>query len=137
MAASRRLTLSRHALPALGPNMAVKITVEFQAGGLNYSTYKTDPRGYVVSALVFEDTGDGCERYRLFDKRSGSMLLEAAPRYSAKRLLAFAAAVAKRVPEAVPCFARGEAYEGLMALAAGSRRVADVAASMPMLEGGL
>ena len=49
-------------LPTNKPNTFLKCELYYSLGGLNYFTYKTEPRGYYasVSPVTREDLGNGC-----------------------------------------------------------------------------
>ena len=81
-------------------NNVIDIRVAYRKGGINYATYKTDPRGFSVSATPSE-VKDG---FRTTAMLSGvGAFLEPAKRFSEKRLhdIAF---TALDLPETRQCY---------------------------------
>ena len=63
-----------------GTNKHLKIEVYYNKGGINYFTYKTDPRGYWLSMTVVErdtrESGVVIESFSLFGSGFRHFLLE-------------------------------------------------------------
>lgn len=82
-------TVGRHEVTHL------EVTTSYSMGGINYATYKDEPRGFYVSATPVkwernESTGIDTVCFGAFSGLKG--LLEAVPRFNAKKLDAHAAA---------------------------------------------
>ena len=70
----------------------IKVSVSYRAGGMNYATYKTDPRGYYLSiGPVALSVSDRCttEKFSMFS--AAGFVLEPATRFSATRMALVAA----------------------------------------------
>ncbi len=70
---------------------AVEVDVFYSKGGLNYFSYKTEPRGYYASVMpVKVEKGDGDRfssvAFMMMDPRGRKFLLEPAARLNGKRL---------------------------------------------------
>jgi hypothetical protein len=65
----------------------IKVTVTYRMGGMNYSTYKTDPRGYYLSIQPMKvevSNGMRCETFTGFSGKY--VFIELADRFNAKRM---------------------------------------------------
>ncbi len=117
MASLRRIQWTRPA-PSLGERMHFRIAVFYDAGGINYATYKTVPRGFHISGNPVE-IGDGFEKTKMFQHGSGRMLLLESKRFSDKQLEALAVRIMPRIDDAMPHFLALECFNGLTVLMTG------------------
>ena len=74
--------------PVVGrPGHFFQVRVYFGAGGMNYATYKDEPRGYYMSAKVVKIERSNGMRTESYTAFSGIKdIIETATRYNAKRL---------------------------------------------------
>lgn len=79
--ASRRITM-KHATS--DDSQPIRVSVYFNEGGLNYFNYKTEPKGYWISAEPVK-VENGFETSRPFSHGSRHFV-EETKRYNAKRL---------------------------------------------------
>lgn len=63
----------------------IEISVSYDAGGINYFTYKTDPRGYTLAVQPVRVT-DSTVSFTIGQSAGRRFYIERAPRYNAKRL---------------------------------------------------
>lgn len=70
-------------LPTTTKGKVLEITVSFSAGGINYATYKQEPKGYSVHVQPIE-IGKGCRTFVAFT--GVRHFLEGATRFNQKRL---------------------------------------------------
>jgi hypothetical protein len=66
------------------PQTKLAVTVKFIPGGINYSTYKNDPRAYIVDVAAFKNLEGGAEQWVY--GHSLAAVIEPTERFNAKRL---------------------------------------------------
>lgn len=100
----------REDVPTGEPNKYIRVETYYSKGGLNYSSYKRDRRGYYVSIQPIEKetstTGMSCERMNPFE--GIRYCVAEAKRLNAATLAGIAARIAPRAPEIVRLFSLGE-----------------------------
>lgn len=77
-------TYLQHFHPFPDSNEEIEITLDYTLGGMNYWTYKTDPRGI---QLVFNPVrrSPGCKSFTMFDDRGRRFFIEELKRKTASR----------------------------------------------------
>jgi hypothetical protein len=87
----------------------IRVETFYSKGGINYSTYKTDPRGYYVTVQLIEKDTEGPFSTERFDPFEGvRYFLTDAKRLHAPTLAAIAERLKERAPEIAKLYLAGD-----------------------------